>query len=77
MKKKFLNAFLEGIKDGLEQGVLQSGITWSDGDDLDYDVLNECYDHGANVGEALSTVKREIKLLVTTAREGLRYVYHS
>lgn len=76
-KKKFLEAFNEGVRDGYKQGVLQSGITWSDGDDPDYDKLNESYDHGANVGEALHALKKSQRGLYKVLRNGLKYVLNA
>lgn len=47
-----LRAYLLGVKDAFEQGVLNEGRTWSD------ERLNEAYDRGANLGEFLARARR-------------------
>jgi len=41
------NVFAQGVIDGLESDELTSGMTYPDQD------LNEAYDHGVNVGQAI------------------------
>lgn len=38
-------AFIQGVTDGLEDGELESGVTWPDSE------LNEAYDYGVNAGQ--------------------------
>lgn len=52
-----LRAVCLGIGDGYEQGELSSGITWDD------PRLNNLYDAGANVGEALRALHKAVKKL--------------
>lgn len=54
MKLKFVKAFARGVRDGFDQVELRVGVTWDARADRDYAQLNERYDQGANVGEALA-----------------------